>query len=343
MLNAVLLFSMRILRTLQVAPLLFLIAMPAGAAPPHARKPVVHRKTPPSPPPLPCGDYVSFQVLLDRQGFSPGQIDGKPGTNFSHALAALQQARNIAASGEADCDTWHALGGNGAAASQPTLTKYELTEADVHGPFTKAIPREISRQAALDALGYQSPIEELGEKFHASPALLRQLNPQLRLAPGAPITVPAVTPFEMAAKRPVDPAAGDVTVQVSRSESAVRVLRPDGAVVFFAPVTTGSEHDPLPPGQWAVTGIDWHPVFHYNPELFWDAKASDTKATVKPGPNNPVGVVWINLSLEHYGLHGTPEPANIGKTESHGCVRLTNWDAVRLASLVKRGTPVIFQ
>jgi len=114
-------------------------------------------------------------------------------------------------------------------------------------------------------------------------------------------------------------------------------------VVFFAPVTTGSEHDPLPPGRWTVTGVDWHPVFHYNPDLFWDAKRGDNKATIKSGPNNPVGVVWINLSLEHYGVHGTPEPANIGKTESHGCVRMTNWDAVRVASLVKRGTPVIFQ
>jgi lipoprotein-anchoring transpeptidase ErfK/SrfK len=150
-------------------------------------------------------------------------------------------------------------------------------------------------------------------------------------------------PFEPAGKRPIDPAAGDVTVQVSKSDSSVRVLAADGKVLFFAPVTTGSEHDPLPPGEWKVTGVDWHPVFHYNPDLFWDAKPGDSKATIKAGPNNPVGVVWINLSLEHYGMHGTPEPANIGKTESHGCVRLTNWDAVRLASLVKRGTPVIFQ
>jgi lipoprotein-anchoring transpeptidase ErfK/SrfK len=114
-------------------------------------------------------------------------------------------------------------------------------------------------------------------------------------------------------------------------------------VVFFAPVTTGSEHDPLPPGDFKVTGVSWNPVFHYNPDLFWDAKASDTKATIKAGPNNPVGVVWIALSLEHYGMHGTPEPANVGHTESHGCVRLTNWDAARVAALVKPGTPVHFQ
>ena len=152
-----------------------------------------------------------------------------------------------------------------------------------------------------------------------------------------------MTPFDNPAKPPIDQAAGDVTVQVARADSSLRVLDAGGKVIFFAPVTTGSEHDPLPPGNWTVTGVDWHPAFHYNPDLFWDAKPGDNRATIKAGPNNPVGVVWINLSLEHYGLHGTPEPANIGRTESHGCVRLTNWDAVKVASLVKKGTPVIFQ
>jgi lipoprotein-anchoring transpeptidase ErfK/SrfK len=113
--------------------------------------------------------------------------------------------------------------------------------------------------------------------------------------------------------------------------------------VFFAPVSSGSIHDPLPPGHWTIAGVGWHPVFHYNPDLFWDAKPKDEKATIKPGPNNPVGVVWIALNLEHYGIHGTPEPSHIGHTESHGCVRLTNWDAARVAALVKPGTPVVFQ
>jgi lipoprotein-anchoring transpeptidase ErfK/SrfK len=108
-------------------------------------------------------------------------------------------------------------------------------------------------------------------------------------------------------------------------------------------VTTGSEHDPLPPGDWKVTAVSWHPAFHYNPDLFWDAKAGDERATLKPGPNNPVGIVWIDVNIEHYGIHGTPEPANVGHTESHGCVRLTNWDAARLAALVHPGTPVLFR
>src|SRR6266478_4338966 len=124
---------MRLHRSVQLSALLFsLIAVPAHAAPSRARKPAAHRKAPP-PPSLACGDYVSFQVLLDRQGFSPGQIDGKPGTNFSHALTALQQARNITASSQPDCDTWRALAGDQAAASEQTVTTYELTDADIHG------------------------------------------------------------------------------------------------------------------------------------------------------------------------------------------------------------------
>ena len=138
-------------------------------------------------------------------------------------------------------------------------------------------------------------------------------------------------------------AAGSVTVTVRKSTSDLTVTDPGGKVVMYAPVTTGSEHDPLPIGDWKVDGVQWHPVFHYNPKLFWDAKQSDTRADIKPGPNNPVGVVWIDLSKEHYGVHGTPEPGNIGHTESHGCVRLTNWDAARLAALVKPGTAVLFR
>ena len=123
----------------------------------------------------------------------------------------------------------------------------------------------------------------------------------------------------------------------------MRALREDGTVLLFAPVTTGSEHDPLPQGTWSVTEVRWLPVFHYNPALFWDAKADQAKATLKPGPNNPVGVTWIGLTLDHYGLHGTPDPGRVGHAESHGCVRLTNWDAARVAALVTKGTPVIFQ
>jgi lipoprotein-anchoring transpeptidase ErfK/SrfK len=323
----------------QLLLVLFAFAGAAFSPPRRAHKPVPKQKRV-EPLPLPCGDYLSFQVLLDRQGFSPGEIDGKPGDNFTHAIIALQQARQVPLTMQPDCDTWHALGGDTAG---QTLTTYTITADDLRGPFEKQIPTSLVEQAKLPALGYRSPLEAIAERFHVSPALLQQINHNAPLTEGRQIQVPAVTAFDPAAKPAPAPESGDVAIQVSREESAIRATRADGSLLFFAPVTTGSEHDPLPMGNWTVVGVDWHPVFHYNPKLFWDAKPRDTKATIKAGPNNPVGVVWISLDLEHYGLHGTPEPGHVGHTESHGCVRMTNWDAVKVASLVKRGTPVVFK
>ena len=301
-----------------------------------ARKPAARSAAPAK---LACGDLLGFQVLLDRQGFSPGQIDGRPGANFSHALTAMQTANKLTVTGQPDCDTWKALNHD---AAEPTVTSYTVTDADVKGPFDK-IPPKLPDQAKLDALGYQSATEKIAERFHTSPALLAQLNHGAKMAAGASIKVPGVTPFDPGTRPVRDAAAADVTIEVSKADSTLLATRADGTVVFFAPVSSGSTHDPLPPGDWKVTGVGWHPVFHYNPDLFWDAKATDEKATIKAGPNNPVGVVWIALNLEHYGLHGTPEPAHIGKTQSHGCVRMTNWDAARVAALVKPGTPVTFK
>lgn len=289
---------------------------------------------------LACGNVLAFQILMDRRSFSPGQIDGKSGANLTHAVAALQSAKKLKPSGQLDCATWRALGGDRAG---DLLAPYTITADDVNASY-EPIPREIGEQAKLAALNYSSLLERLGERFHTAPALIEQLNGGTPLTPGTTIKVPAVKPFEPASRPPADPEAGrGITVVVSKHDSAVRAVKSDGTTVFFAPVTTGSEHDPLPTGDWKVTGVQWNPPFHFNPALFWDATADESKATIKPGPNNPVGVVWIDLDLEHYGLHGTPEPGNVGHTESHGCVRLTNWDAARLASLVKPGTPVQFR
>ena len=295
------------------------------------------KKAAPSPR-LPCGDLVGFQVRLDRQGFSSGPIDGKRGANFSRTLSAYQAANKLPA-GKPDCATWEALG---AGSAEPAITSYTVTETDMTGPFEK-IPPKLEDQAKLTALGYQSPMELIAERFHTSPALLAQLNRGTVLAAGREIKVPAVAPFNPETKPPADPAAAGITIQVSKEESALRATRADGTLVFYAPVSSGSVHDPLPPGDFKVVGVGWRPVFNYNPDLFWDAKPADVKAKIPAGPNNPVGIVWIALDLEHYGLHGTPEPGNIGHTESHGCVRLTNWDAARVASLVKPGTPVQFR
>jgi lipoprotein-anchoring transpeptidase ErfK/SrfK len=135
----------------------------------------------------------------------------------------------------------------------------------------------------------------------------------------------------------------DLTLVVSKSRSSLAIRTADGETLLHVPVTSGSARDPLPIGTWTVTGVSRNPSFHYNPDLFWDADPSHSKATIPPGPNNPVGVVWIDLSKEHYGIHGTPEPGRIGHTASHGCVRLTNWDALRVAALVRTGTTVLFE
>jgi lipoprotein-anchoring transpeptidase ErfK/SrfK len=271
------------------------------------------------------------QILLDRAHFSPGEIDGHGGTNTRRAIAAFQRSRKLPPSGKLDDATWAALNADAA----PVLVDYAITADDVAGPFRK-LPDDMLEKAAFDALGYESAAEALGEKFHASPALLRRLNPGKDLAvAGARIVVPGVTgaaPLPAIAK-----------VVVDKSDSVVQLLTADGTVAAQYPASTGSRHDPLPLGEWTIKGVAPNPTFHYNPDLFWDADPSHAKATLAPGPNNPVGVAWVDLSKDHYGIHGTPVPAHVGKTDSHGCIRLTNWNVQALAAAVKPGMPAVLQ
>jgi lipoprotein-anchoring transpeptidase ErfK/SrfK len=285
-----------------------------------------------------CGDSLAFQVLLDRRGFSPGEIDGRPGPNLQRALTAFQQSAGIVTSGREDCATWAAL----EAEHAEITTLYDITWEDAQGPFAGHIPSELVEQARLPSLAYRSILERLSERFHASPALLTRLNRGARFEPGTSITVPSVAQFDVNVKPAAAEAPATVSVEVSR-DGTLKVLGGDGRLVFFAPVSSGSRLDPLPSGAWKINGVRWMPPFNYNPTLFWDASPSDTKAKIAPGPNNPVGVIWIDIDLDHYGLHGTPEPGRVGHAESHGCVRLTNWDAVRVASLVRPGTPIVFK
>lgn len=299
-------------------------------------------------------EMFALQVLLDRAGFSPGEIDGRGGGNTTGALHAFQGARNLPPSPMPDDATWTALGRN----EQQITVAYAIAERDVAGPFVETLPTDLMEQSKLPALDYTDALEAIGERFHVSPALLRELNPTAQFAAGEQVMVPNVEPTDIptaAAKQMTEGTvprpkgtsgrtpADDITIEVSKSGSNLIVRRGDGSIAFYAPVTTGSEHDPLPLGTWKVTGVSTLPKFNYNPDLFWDANPTHSKATIPAGPNNPVGVTWIDLSREHYGIHGSPQPSRIGHTSSHGCVRLTNWDAMKLTALVVPGTKVVFK
>ena len=346
----------------------------------------------PDPEPRPV---MQAQVVLDRQGFGPGVIDGKMGLSTENALEGFQEANGLTVSGELDEPTKAKL----AQWQSIPATRVVRVPADWGTEEYQRTPKEPEDQAKLERLGYQSLDERLAERFHTTVDVLKSLNPGGRPAGMKAEAASGATPSPSATATPsptpsasgsggsdtsalpstfkagqlirvpniggdrIAPGAIDdsnwqqtlqslgvgteqpevAKVVVSKSEDTLKAYDQGGKLVALFTVTSGSSHDPLPLGTWKINGVSKNPPFHYNPDLFWDAEATDEKQKLPPGPNGPVGVVWIDLSKEHYGIHGTPEPQTIGRAQSHGCVRLTNWDAARLAQMVSTNTKVLFE
>ncbi len=325
---------------------------------------------------------MQLQVVLDRQGFGPGIIDGREGLSTTNALKGFQEASGLDVTGELDTATRGALARWDTIPATRVVRIPESWGRDTYKP----VPDDPADQAKLEHLGYASIDERLAERFHTTPEVLRALNPDGRPAQASSVT-PTTAPTPTASPSPADTAAqpafraGQLVrvpnagvediragsddkpdwietlaslgvdasqpeaarVLVDKSDGWLKAYDAGGKLLAMFTVTTGSSHDPLPLGDWGITVVDRNPHFRFDPDLFWDVADSKAEQMLPPGPNGPVGVVWIDLTKEHYGIHGTPEPQTIGRSQSHGCVRLTNWDAARLAGMVGTSTKVTFQ
>jgi lipoprotein-anchoring transpeptidase ErfK/SrfK len=275
---------------------------------------------------------VKLQVLLDRARFSPGEIDGKLGENVEKALRAFSEGQGLPAGKVLTPEIWNRL----AADQRPVLTEYTLTDRDVKGPFLEKMPAKLEDMKDLKALSYTSVQEALAEKFHMSEALLAALNPDRHLDRAGQKIIVANVRLDDAKPARV------ARIEVDKDRQTVKAFGKSGELLGFFPATVGSEEKPTPDGTLKVTSVDQNPNYRYHPDYKFKGVKSKTTFDIQPGPNNPVGTVWIGLSAEGIGIHGTPTPAKVSKSESHGCVRLTNWDVERLARSVKKGTPVAF-
>ena len=339
-------------KPLTIAVLLAAAAVPLATA---AQQPKAAAQ--PAKPSRPSIDrnVLHVQVILDKLGFGPGVIDGKGGESLKAALRGFQESRGLPKTGLPDKRTLAAL--HPYRGVRPTVT-LELNERVLAGPYVNPIPKDYAEQAKLPAMAYRAPIEKLAEMFHTTPQTLVALNrPGTKLAPGSKVVFPNALPssrdypgklpetfratlnsLNIDARQPQG-----AKIVVDKSDGVLRVFDKGNKLIAQFSATMGSSTDPLPLGTWKVLGPAYNPDWKMNPKILKKVDDSKQAQVIPPGPNNPVGVVWIDLSKEHYGIHGTSEPQQIGRAESNGCIRLTNWDAARLALMVKAGTPAVFQ
>lgn len=299
------------------------------------------------------GTVFHAQVLLDRAGFSPGVIDGLEGMSFTEAIRGFQEAHGLEVNGELDRPTRAALLRDRA----PSTLRLRVAAGDAQGPFVGSIPDDPAAQAEMERLAYRNLLEKIAEKFHTTPRTIVALNdPRTILQAGTVLRLPNVLPgsrdygdvepetAELLSGLNVDADQPEAErVVVDKSAKVVRVFGEGERLIAQFPATLGSERDPLPLGEWKINSVAFNPPFKYQPRLFWDVDDDEEEHLLPPGPNGPVGVVWIDLSKENIGIHGTNSPETIKRAESHGCVRLTNWDAARLTRMIEDGMQVVFQ
>ncbi|MDP2408858.1 MAG: L,D-transpeptidase [Pseudolabrys sp.] len=309
---------------------------PEAAAPPASAEAEAAAKKMPDP------RVIKSQVLLDRRRLSPGAIDGYDGDNFRKAITELRRRAKLPDAGDLDAAVWAALDAD---AATDIMTEYTVTAADAAYPFAPT-PKDYAELAQLKMIGYRTAAEMIGERFHMDENLVRELNPTIenwkegdRLVVAAiDFVMPSLSAGQTSSKSDLRAAR----ILVERGRGAVTAFDAQGEVLAIYPATVGSADTPTPDGVYTVKGVARNPTYSYRPDVNFKQGNNTEKLTLPPGPNGPVGTVWIDLSKPTYGIHGTPEPSSVSKNASHGCVRLTNWDAEHLASMTRPGVKVEF-